>query len=117
MARHSFYTKAAWRRRIRGPLDPLQGDYLCSFASIRGWQKNPNFPCYIAPDFLQYLSEDANQKRPKQERKISNMKNRNPLTSKKHIKTRRWFSPNRFFSILRMASGAALLSAATVLGL
>jgi hypothetical protein len=27
-------------RAIRAPLDFLQGDYLCSFVSIRGWQKN-----------------------------------------------------------------------------
>jgi lysophospholipase L1-like esterase len=45
------------------------------------------------------------------------MKNRNPLTSKKHMKTPRWFSPNRFFSILRIVSGGALLSAATAMGL
>jgi len=45
------------------------------------------------------------------------MKNRNPLTSKKQMKTPRWFSPNRCFSILRMASGGALLSAATAMGL
>jgi lysophospholipase L1-like esterase len=38
------------------------------------------------------------------------MKNGNPLIS-------RWFSPNRFFSILRIASGGALLSAATAMGL
>jgi len=45
------------------------------------------------------------------------MKNRSPLTSKKHLKTPRRFSPNRSFSILRMASGGALLSAATAMGL
>jgi lysophospholipase L1-like esterase len=45
------------------------------------------------------------------------MKNRNPLTSKKHMKTPRWFSPNRFFSILRIASGGALLCAATAIGI
>ena len=45
------------------------------------------------------------------------MKNRNPLTSKKHTKTPRWFSPNRFFSILRIASGGALLSAGVAMGL
>src|SRR5262249_58814713 len=45
------------------------------------------------------------------------MKNRNPLTARKHMKTPRWFSPNRFFSILRIASGRALLSAATAMGL
>src|SRR4029450_921851 len=45
------------------------------------------------------------------------MKNRNALTSKKHMKTPRWFSPNRFFSILRIASGGALLCAATAMGL
>jgi lysophospholipase L1-like esterase len=33
------------------------------------------------------------------------------------MKTHRWFSPNRFFSILRIASGGALLSAATAMGL
>ena len=43
------------------------------------------------------------------------MQNRNPLTSKKHMKTPRWFSPNRFFSILRIASGGALLSAAAAM--
>jgi serine protease AprX len=36
--------------------------------------KNPIFPCYIAPNFLQYLSKDPNQNRPKQERETSNMK-------------------------------------------
>jgi hypothetical protein len=45
------------------------------------------------------------------------MKNRNPLTSKTHTETPRWFSINRFFSILRIASGGALLSAATAMGL
>jgi lysophospholipase L1-like esterase len=45
------------------------------------------------------------------------MKKRNPLTSKKQMKTPCWFSPNRFFSILRIASGGALLSAATAMGL
>jgi len=45
------------------------------------------------------------------------MKNRNPLTSKKDMKTHRWFSPNRFFSILRIASGGALLSAGVAMGL
>ena len=43
------------------------------------------------------------------------MKNRNPLTAKKHMKTPRWFSRNRFFSIVRIASGAALLSVAMAL--
>jgi lysophospholipase L1-like esterase len=43
------------------------------------------------------------------------MKNRNPQTSKKHMKTPRWFSPNRFLSILRIASGGALLFAAMAL--
>jgi lysophospholipase L1-like esterase len=33
------------------------------------------------------------------------------------MKTPRWFSPDRFFSILRIASGGALLSAATAMGL
>ena len=33
------------------------------------------------------------------------------------MKSPRWFSPNRFFSILRIASGGALLSAATAMGL
>ena len=33
------------------------------------------------------------------------------------MKTPRWFSPNRFFSILRIASGGALVSGATALGL
>jgi hypothetical protein len=37
------------------------------------------------------------------------MKNRNPLTSEKHMKTPRWFSTNRFFSILRIVSAGALL--------
>src|SRR5438093_9932838 len=45
------------------------------------------------------------------------MKNRNPQTSKKHMKTPRWFSPDRFFSILRIASGGALLSAGVAMGL
>ena len=45
------------------------------------------------------------------------MKNRNPLAAKKHTKAPRWFSPNRFFTILRIASGGALLSAATAMGL
>src|SRR5205823_4176992 len=45
------------------------------------------------------------------------MKNRNPLTAKKHMKTPRWFCPNRFFSILRIASGGALLSAGVAMGL
>jgi hypothetical protein len=36
-------------------------DYLCSFMSIRGWQKNRNFPRYIWPDFLQYLCERTNK--------------------------------------------------------
>ena len=45
------------------------------------------------------------------------MKNRNPLTSKEYMKTPRWFSPDRFFSILRIPSGRALLSAATAMGL
>jgi lysophospholipase L1-like esterase len=44
------------------------------------------------------------------------MKNRNPLTSNRDLKTS-WFIPNRFFSILRIASGGALLSAATAMGL
>jgi lysophospholipase L1-like esterase len=44
------------------------------------------------------------------------MKNRNPLTSNRDLKTS-WFIPNRFFSILRIASGGALLCAATTLGL
>src|SRR5262249_33653314 len=29
---------------------------------IRGFLKTPNFPRYIAPDFLQYLSEDPNRR-------------------------------------------------------
>ena len=33
------------------------------------------------------------------------------------MKTPRWFSPNRFFSILRIASGGALVSAGVVMGL
>ena len=33
------------------------------------------------------------------------------------MKAPRWFSPNRFFSILRIAGGGALLSAATAMGL
>jgi len=33
------------------------------------------------------------------------------------MKTPRWFSPNRFFSILRIAIGGALVSAATAVGL
>src|SRR6266481_2406050 len=33
------------------------------------------------------------------------------------MKTPRWFSPNRFFSILRIASGGALLSAGVAIGL
>jgi lysophospholipase L1-like esterase len=45
------------------------------------------------------------------------MKSRNPLTSKKQMKTPRWFSPTRFFSILRIASGGALLFAATAIAL
>jgi lysophospholipase L1-like esterase len=44
------------------------------------------------------------------------MKKRNPLTSNRHLKTS-WFIPNRFLSILRIASGGALLCAATALGL
>jgi hypothetical protein len=28
-------------------------------------QKNPNFSCYIAPEFLQYFSENPNQRSPK----------------------------------------------------
>jgi lysophospholipase L1-like esterase len=43
------------------------------------------------------------------------MKNRNPLTFK--MKTPRWFSPKRFFSILRIASEGAFLSAATAMAL
>jgi hypothetical protein len=39
--------------------------------------KNPNFPCYIAPDFLQYLCEDTNQKRPNQKKGNELMKTRN----------------------------------------
>jgi hypothetical protein len=42
-------------RAIRAPLDFLQGDYLCSFVVGK---KIPNFPRYIAPDFLQYITED-----------------------------------------------------------
>ena len=45
------------------------------------------------------------------------MKNRNPLTSKKQMKTPRWFSTSRFFSIVCIASGRALLCAATAMGL
>jgi lysophospholipase L1-like esterase len=33
------------------------------------------------------------------------------------MKTPRWFSPNRFFSILRIATGGVLVSAATAMGL
>jgi len=41
------------------------------FIRVHSWlKKNPNFPRNIAPDFLLYLSEDRNQKRPKQEGKI-----------------------------------------------
>jgi lysophospholipase L1-like esterase len=43
------------------------------------------------------------------------MKNRNPLTSKKHMKTPRWFIENRFFSLVRIVSAGALLSAAMAL--
>jgi hypothetical protein len=42
--------------------------------------KNPNFPCYVAPDFLQYLSEEPKSEKAKTRKEISNMKNRNPLT-------------------------------------
>jgi len=44
------------------------------------------------------------------------MKNRNLLAAKKHMKTPHWFSPKRF-SILRIASGGALLSAGVAMGL
>src|SRR5262245_45445060 len=43
------------------------------------------------------------------------MKNRNPLTAEKHLKTPLSFITNRFFSILRIASAAALLFAAMAL--
>src|SRR5215471_11014845 len=43
------------------------------------------------------------------------MKNRNLLTSKKDTKAPPWFSPTRFFSILRVATAATLISAAAVI--
>jgi hypothetical protein len=36
--------------------------------------REANFPRNLAPDFLQYVSEEPNQRRPKQERKLSKMK-------------------------------------------
>ena len=39
----------------------LKTDYLCSFVSIRGWQKSRNFSRYIWPDFLQYFYESQNK--------------------------------------------------------
>jgi hypothetical protein len=40
-------------------------------------RKSPNFPRYIAPDFLQYLSKDPNKRRPKTMKRNQLMKNRN----------------------------------------
>jgi hypothetical protein len=37
----------------------LPSDPIREIPGIRGFlEKNPNFPRYIAPDFLQYISED-----------------------------------------------------------
>jgi len=42
---------------------------LFVFIRVHSWlKKTPNFPRNIAPDFLQYLSEDSNQKKPKERR-------------------------------------------------
>jgi hypothetical protein len=43
-------------------------------------KKNQNFSCYIGPDFLQYLSEEPNQKSRQTRKDTSNMKTGNPLT-------------------------------------
>src|SRR5882724_10727412 len=43
------------------------------------------------------------------------MQNRNPLKSKKHMKTPRWFSPNRFLSHLRIAGGSVLFIVAAAM--
>jgi hypothetical protein len=72
---------SAWRaeffiRVLRGPLNPFQGDYLCSFVSIRGWQKNPNFPRYIEQDFPQYPVKGKTNQQQKQRNNHENTQNK-----------------------------------------
>jgi hypothetical protein len=50
------------------PSIPSKGLFV--FIRVYSWlAKNPNFQRNTAPDFLLYLSEDQNQRRPKQEGK------------------------------------------------
>jgi flagellar biosynthesis/type III secretory pathway M-ring protein FliF/YscJ len=55
---------------VRSKQNPHSG--WTPFVNFRALQKYPNFPHNFAPDFLQYRSEDPNQRKPNKKRKKQN---------------------------------------------